>query len=184
MHIPKQLRDKLSAKAKNCIFLGQDPLTKGYRCFCPKSKKIFICWDVTFDKSTSGAVIPGNETPTTFPMPQFCISIPTFPCTPASPSSGDLCNHASEPTLKPSFQPKPPEPVSIPGSPTSPTANSNSSSATRVYTRHSPPHVPIQPTLRHSTRPGQPSVLLDGFIGDLEKDNLTYAKVKHDPNWQ
>jgi hypothetical protein len=28
------------------------------------------------------------------------------------------------------------------------------------------------------------SVLLDSFIDNVEEDNLTYFKVKHDRNWQ
>jgi hypothetical protein len=104
---------------------------------------------------------------------------------PTSLSPSDLCNHASDPTPEYSLQPAQLEAVSTPGSPTSPAANPNSPlGSICVYTRRFQPPTPTQSTLRRSTRMRRSSVLLDSFIDNVEEDNLTYFKVKHDRNWQ
>ncbi|RVX01611.1 Retrovirus-related Pol polyprotein from transposon TNT 1-94 [Vitis vinifera] len=47
---PKRLnnRDKLSAKATKCIFLGYSRLQKGYRYYSPDTHRYFLSTDVTF----------------------------------------------------------------------------------------------------------------------------------------
>ncbi|RVW34442.1 hypothetical protein CK203_081406 [Vitis vinifera] len=44
----KHTRDKLSAKATKCIFLGYSRLQKGYRCYSSKTHRYFLSADVTF----------------------------------------------------------------------------------------------------------------------------------------
>ena len=43
---------KLDPKAKKAIFLGFSSGIKGYRLWCPSSKKIVSSRDVTFDESS------------------------------------------------------------------------------------------------------------------------------------
>ena len=41
-------RGKLDPQVRKCIFVGYAPTKKGYKCFDPMSKKMFITMDVTF----------------------------------------------------------------------------------------------------------------------------------------
>ena len=38
---------KLEPRAIKCVFVGYSPTQKGYKCFDPKNKKIFVTMDVT-----------------------------------------------------------------------------------------------------------------------------------------
>ncbi|XP_073116145.1 uncharacterized protein [Elaeis guineensis] len=42
---------KLDARALKCIFVGYSATQKGYKCWCPTERKMFISIDVTFRKS-------------------------------------------------------------------------------------------------------------------------------------
>lgn len=48
VHVPKQLRKKLDAKAKKCIFIGYDKDVKEHRVLNPKTNKLEIERDVKF----------------------------------------------------------------------------------------------------------------------------------------
>ena len=48
VHIHNQNRGKLAPKARKCIFVGYSPTQKGYKCFDPIFKKMFVTMDVTF----------------------------------------------------------------------------------------------------------------------------------------
>lgn len=48
VHVPKQRRKKLDAKAKKCIFIGYDKDVKGYRVLDPKTNKVEVARDVKF----------------------------------------------------------------------------------------------------------------------------------------
>ena len=41
---------KLDPRARKCISVGYAPTQKGYKCFYPISRKMFITMDVTFFK--------------------------------------------------------------------------------------------------------------------------------------
>lgn len=40
--------EKLEPRAIKCVFVGYSPTQKGYKCFDPKNKKMFVTMDVTF----------------------------------------------------------------------------------------------------------------------------------------
>ena len=48
VHILTPGQDKLSAKAKKCVFLGYSRLQRSYRCYSPNINRYFISVDVTF----------------------------------------------------------------------------------------------------------------------------------------
>lgn len=48
VHIPKQKRHKLDAKAKKCLFVGYDENVKGFRVYDPASNKVEFARDVKF----------------------------------------------------------------------------------------------------------------------------------------
>ena len=52
VHIHAHNRNKLDPRALKTIFLGYSPTQKGYRCYCPQNKKMYISCDVTFFEDT------------------------------------------------------------------------------------------------------------------------------------
>jgi hypothetical protein len=53
VHIPKEKRKKLDAKAEKCILVGYSDEKKGYKCYNPRTKQARVSRDVVFDESTS-----------------------------------------------------------------------------------------------------------------------------------
>ena len=51
VHVPKEKRRKLDAKAKKCILVGYLDEQKGYKCYNPQMKKIRVSQGVVFDES-------------------------------------------------------------------------------------------------------------------------------------
>jgi hypothetical protein len=54
VHILWEKRTKLERKAIRTTFVGNDDLSKAYRCFDPTTQKIFTSKDVVFDKTRLG----------------------------------------------------------------------------------------------------------------------------------
>lgn len=52
VHIHDHNRSKLDPRAIKTVFIGYSPTQKGYRCYCPKTKKTYISCDVTFFENT------------------------------------------------------------------------------------------------------------------------------------
>ncbi|KAI5350115.1 hypothetical protein L3X38_003006 [Prunus dulcis] len=50
-HLVPYNKHKLSSKSIKCIFLGYDNHYKGYKCFEPISRRVYISRNVTFDES-------------------------------------------------------------------------------------------------------------------------------------
>ncbi|PRQ47582.1 putative RNA-directed DNA polymerase [Rosa chinensis] len=48
VHVPKNQRSKLDARALKCVFVGYGVNQKGYKCFHPPTQKVFVTMDVTF----------------------------------------------------------------------------------------------------------------------------------------
>jgi Reverse transcriptase (RNA-dependent DNA polymerase)/Integrase core domain len=53
VHIQKHQRSKLEPCAEKCVFVGYGQNQKGYKCFNPVSKKLFVTMDVTFIETES-----------------------------------------------------------------------------------------------------------------------------------
>lgn len=50
VHIQPSLRGKLNPRSVKCIFLGFSGSQRGYKCYCPANKRMFVILDVTFDE--------------------------------------------------------------------------------------------------------------------------------------
>ena len=51
-HVPKQVRQKLDRKARECLFVGYCTTAKAYRLWCLSKRKIIITRDIIFDEAT------------------------------------------------------------------------------------------------------------------------------------
>ena len=51
VHVPKEKRRKLDAKAEKCILVGYLDEQKGYKCYNPLTKQAHVSRDVVFDDS-------------------------------------------------------------------------------------------------------------------------------------
>ena len=52
VHGHSQNRNKLDLRAIKCVFIGYSSVQKGYKCFDPSTKKVFVSLDVTFFENT------------------------------------------------------------------------------------------------------------------------------------
>ena len=46
-HVYPQNRSKLDLRSIKCVFIGHFANTKGYKCFCPNTRRVFETMDVT-----------------------------------------------------------------------------------------------------------------------------------------
>ena len=53
VHVPKNQRSKLDARAIKCVFVGYGSYQKGYKCFHPPTRKYYVTMDVTFFEDMS-----------------------------------------------------------------------------------------------------------------------------------
>lgn len=53
VYLQSQFRGKLDRRSIKCVFLGYSASQKGYRCFCPKTRKMYTTLDVIFDENVS-----------------------------------------------------------------------------------------------------------------------------------
>ena len=58
VHVPKEKRRKLDAKAEKCILVGYLDEQKGYKCYNPSTKQARVSRDVVFDESVSWYLPP------------------------------------------------------------------------------------------------------------------------------
>lgn len=66
VYLQSQFRGKLDQKSVKCIFLGYSGSQKGYKCFCPQSRKMYTTLNVSFDESSSfytSNIMCSNEGP-------------------------------------------------------------------------------------------------------------------------
>ena len=52
VHLHKHQRNKLTPRALRCVFLGYAAYQKGYRCYHPLSKQMFVTMDVVFHEDS------------------------------------------------------------------------------------------------------------------------------------
>ena len=78
VHILTPGKDKLSAKATKCIFLGYSRLQKGYRCYSPQTNRYFLSADVTFFEDSPFFFSSSESLPVTDVLPLPIISSPRF----------------------------------------------------------------------------------------------------------
>jgi len=52
IHIPKVLPNKLDPCAQCCVFIGYSNFQKGYRCYCPQTRKLHVSLDFSFRETT------------------------------------------------------------------------------------------------------------------------------------
>jgi len=52
VHVHNPYRGKLDPHAIKCVFIGYAPNKKGYKCYHPQSRKVYVSKDVTFMKQS------------------------------------------------------------------------------------------------------------------------------------
>ncbi|MCO5559390.1 hypothetical protein L7F22_012989 [Adiantum nelumboides] len=48
VHVPKEARKKMEPKVVKCIFLGYPVEKKGYKCYDPMTRQVYVCRDIKF----------------------------------------------------------------------------------------------------------------------------------------
>jgi hypothetical protein len=95
VHIPKEKRKKLEAKAEKCILVGYLDEQKGYKCYNPQTKRACVSRDVVFDESASWY-------------------LPSIPQPNSNVSSDGEVSEAEMPREEPKIGTWPESPISVP----------------------------------------------------------------------
>ncbi|CAL5418427.1 unnamed protein product [Camellia sinensis] len=53
VHLQPRTRGKLDPKAVRCVFIGYSATQKGYKCYDPHTRKVYVSMDVTFREAVS-----------------------------------------------------------------------------------------------------------------------------------
>ncbi|KAD3069268.1 hypothetical protein E3N88_37148 [Mikania micrantha] len=120
-HLRPYNKHKMDFRSIPCVFLGYSPSHHGYRCFDPKSDRLYIARHVRFHEQVFPFQLPSSPTPQSAPDPYFSsfptdLPAPTMPTTPPhTPPAG------STPPLR-TYQrrPKQPAPPKQPSPPKQP----------------------------------------------------------------
>ena len=52
-HVPSEVRHKMDARSIKCVFLSYLDERKGYKCYDPSTRRVYISKDVVFDEKDS-----------------------------------------------------------------------------------------------------------------------------------
>ena len=52
-HVPSEVRHKMDARSIKCVFLSYPDERKGYKCYDPSTRRVYISRDVVFDEKDS-----------------------------------------------------------------------------------------------------------------------------------
>ncbi|CAL9007255.1 unnamed protein product, partial [Prunus brigantina] len=183
-HLVPYNKHKLSSKSIKCYFLGYDNHYKGYKCFEPISRRVYISRNVTFDESDfsyTNILSKSSYDHRSVPLAPTLLEPPHVPLSPGPPTTPPPSNLATDSQLSP---PATPVPLStLPSSPsdqhlhqsasTSPPSIEIESSPTTPATTP-PPHGfhSLHDLVYNSTRHPLPHALTATLMDPLSMDPL------------
>lgn len=207
VHIPRELRHKLSVKSRRTSLIGYDDKTKAYRCFDPTTRKILISRDVVFNEQVMFNFTPAKSLPNSsfdsllhlpIPSSQLHHSVAS-PSTSPSSTSDLHSDSVSNPNL---VQENPNDDLEIGTLPseslpehihdqsdpplhTSPLQESSTLSPPPSRRSSRTRELPVR--LRHdyvmNFRPSHPDVCLVETTGSVDED-VTFSQAILDPAWK
>ncbi|CAL2268150.1 unnamed protein product [Prunus armeniaca] len=97
-------KHKLSSKSIKCIFLGYDNHYKGYKCFEPISRRVYISTNVTFDESDfsyTNILSKSSNDHKSVPLAPTLLEPHHVPLSPGPPTTPPPSNLATDSQLSP-----------------------------------------------------------------------------------